>query len=216
MYGEQSAKGYNNLNTSNLVAILETHGIELDSVEPSRRLLDVAQSDTSLSEFYSRSLGARFIAAPAEGPDAATHDLLRAHGLPVFEDMDDIPGLRLWKVPMGTRLLGTILHLIRQNVQRYGGILRELSEIHGHMSTAQLGVVTATESRRLIDHFAFAQEEEATSGVKVYLSPPYDIVPLEGADFMGRIQRELTDTGLFPPEDIAYLAGIVDPGTSYG
>lgn len=187
--------------------MLALAGIDMRPVEIDRRLPILARPTTGyLEEFSAPQLNTRLIVGNAHTPDTEAHRVLSEHGVPVLPASDvHVDGLYLWQVPLGTYPFRSVLHLVAQNVGRYGAFLTQARDISYAVAGTGMGALLAEDDRRILDHFAVVQTDEHSGGASIVLAPPYVIREGDAADSIAALRDELTDLGLFSPE---YLSEI--------
>ena len=195
-----------------LIDLLEQHGLTAEPIDPARRLLGQLPVGYPMVEFFSDQVG-RAIALPADSPDIAAHQLLRTHGLPVFDEVTTVGGLRLLGVPLGTRPLASIIHLIRHDLAAYGSILSDIGRVQQLLLDSQIGSLVATDDRRILDRFAFVQEDESGAGASLALVPPYLVTQGAPADsLVTSVVQEFAAMSIFTAEELGYLHDLMVRG----
>ena len=186
--------------------LLASVGIDMAPVETDRRLLLPPRSaERHLEEFFSPQLSRRLIVGNVNGPDVAVHRALLAHNVPVLPASElSVQGLHLWEVPLGSYPLRSVLHLVAQNIERYGSVLSQAKDVMAAAASTPLGVLASEKDRTVLDHFVFVQTAGGL-GAEVLLAPPYGLKPGDGVEGLRGLREELAATELFSSEHLAYV-----------
>jgi hypothetical protein len=188
--------------------------IQTNPVDPERCLLSSTPADRPMEEFFSSDTG-RVIAMPLSGVDGVCHTELATLGLPVFRQIGDMGGIGLYHVPPGSRPLGSVVHLIGQDVAHFGTVMRQVGAIQGTLIAHGKGLLWSPDpSRRLLDRYAFVPGGE-DEGARLILVPPYDLATDEISAFDARLRQELAVSSV-EPEHVHYLVEQVRLGMEYG
>lgn len=180
-------------------------GMRTDPVEPERCLLTGVPADRPMEEFFSEAAGGRTIALPTEGVDGRIHRKLADRGLPILRRFGAVNGLDLLRVPPGARTIGSVLHLIGEDLPHFGELLWRAGEIQGQLMATGFGVLNPDPRLRLLERLALVPAVEQQDP-RVVLVPPYDFQQVGAPIFNQRIYQELAVSGYFDDDTVHYLA----------
>jgi hypothetical protein len=166
--------------------------IPMEPVSRSRRLIKAHVPGHPLIEFMSPDYDMRILAAPEGSSDARWRAHLAANNVPVPQQVGSEADIGLWLIPPGTRTVGDSAHLIADNPDKYGRLLRVVGEAHRAVYDAGLGGIAPVEGVNILDRFAFAPDVRSPEGVSAFLLPPYEFNPdARRNDFAHQIIDEL-------------------------
>ncbi|HJQ09202.1 MAG TPA: hypothetical protein VJ836_07005 [Candidatus Saccharimonadales bacterium] len=192
-----------------ILSVLSNAHVVMKPVEPTRAL---NVGTDSIEEFYLPEAGTRMLAVHEESIHARRRTVLDEQGLPVFEVSTRVADVELWRVPVGTRPLASILHLIRNDVIKYGPLFRQVGAIRGLLGDS--GGPPFGRDTFLMDRFAVAPERK---GTQVYFLPPYTLDPEQpSAVFAERFGEELVVTRLFTAQQRRVLGEAIRHGLEHG
>lgn len=176
-------------------------------IDKNRRILKEGRDKAyqGMAEYYNRAIGSRVLRMEPDSEQVRVHEILAEHRVPVFSSLygsDDVFLL----VPEGSRLVRNIVRLIARDVDNYGEVFQQLGGAIGATGGIGLGAPVETDSRTLLESFAYGGDEREAFGGSVYLVPPYRLntsrVP---ADELPIVRAELEEIGALQPADVDIL-----------
>jgi hypothetical protein len=180
-------------------------------VEPSFRLLTPPdqQTEDGLYEFYGMDRDMHVVMFNSDGNIGRDHLALGERRLRVFSEIH-VGDTTVLIVPEGARNIRGLLRLMARDVSSYGVIFDQVGQTLNQLEEANIGMPTYGS---VLDRFAWAPDQNSSTGGSVFLVPPYGLEHGPTADtIVGNLHDELLQTGLFDPEQEASLMGMIDNG----
>lgn len=173
-------------------AIREVCGDVLQPVGAAHKLVDEQFVTEPIAEFYSDKFGSRMLAIPYNSRSSQLHVRLAEVKLPVFSSLYT-NDLLLLLVPEGAMPVEDILLPVARDPGSYGQIFFEVGRVLRSLEEHGLGLPVQS----VLSGLAFAADEKAEHGARLFLIPPYDFSSPESySETMDELETELEINGL--------------------